>query len=191
MKNHGTVRDAYISVELRPDSIQRLRMGLQQTFENQGIQCEPSSPSAHVSIAYTRGEADIKAIEFIAQAIAQDDFEVHIIGFDLLKGQNTPYDYLAMAIEADGDFRNAVELVEGKMPTRQFEGGFKGHVSLLRFKKDSLETELIEDLMRELNASSGAAYALGKLMCLHGECVKAFHPDRQCFYEARFEKRTA
>jgi hypothetical protein len=63
---------------------------------------------------------------------------------------------------------------------KDFGGGFKSHVSLLRFEKGSLEGTVAHEIVREMNASQGAASALGYCMCLQGECVCVFNPERQC-----------
>lgn len=180
MKKQVRIRDAYISVEISGEALKSFRWGLRNALHGQGVLCEESSPTAHVSIAYTLGESEIHDIKAMVSEIAEEGFEVRFTGFEVLRGQMTPYDYLVMTIESDGDVQHAIEVVQQKMPIKQFDGGFRGHVSLLRFPKGVLEEQGVVRMIRELDASARAAFALGHRPCLQGGCVQVFNNDRQC-----------
>jgi hypothetical protein len=185
-----SIQNPYISVALKGEKLNGISFGLQETLKNQGVDCESASQSVHVSIAYTEGAASYQAIQAIAAEIAFEGFAVRASKFEILEGQASPYDYLVLSIDSDGAFKQAVEIVEGRLATRRFEGGFKSHVSLLKFRKGTLASEWAKALVRELNASQGAAFALGRWLHFEGESVCVFDPDRNCCIEVRCNKRS-
>lgn len=182
-----TIKDAYISVELKAELLKNLRDGLKQTFDFQGVDCEDASSAMHVSIAYTQGEALLAQLKESLEKIACESFEVRVSGFEILEGKTTPYDYLTLTLDSTEAFKNALSAVQGCTKVRRFDGGFKSHISLLRFPKGILTQDWAQNLIRELNASSGAAFALGKRMCFQGECLSVFNPERQCCLQLPFQ----
>lgn len=182
------LRDAYFAIELKSEALDGFRRGLKQTLESSGVTCEDAAPSVHVSIAYTQGEAGFEEVIEVANEIARDPFEVKVSGFEIIEGQCTPYDYLVFSLEASRAFEHAVDVVEDHWRVRQFHGGFKSHVSLLRFQKGSLAERAVKHLIRELNASSGAAFALGAKLSLEGENVCVFTSQRECCIQVGLRK---
>jgi hypothetical protein len=188
----ATIQDAYIAVEFKTAAtIKGLQAALCETLKSQGVQCENASASLHASIAYTEGAVTVAEIESTAQKIAAETFKVNVGHYEILEGKMTPYDYLVISLNSAGDFENAVEIVEDQMITRRFEGGFKSHVSLLRFEKGTLALALMKLLIRELNASQGAAQALGRSVSLEGSKVCVFDPQRQCRFQVPFSTEVA
>ena len=185
------IENAYISVELKADAIKRFRSGLRESFQSQGIACEDASANPHVSIAYGEGHVGLDEIGEVAEEIASTGFQVRAKSFELLSGQTTNFDYLVICVESSGDFANAVDLIEDHMQVKTFEGGFKSHVSLLKFEKGSLARDAAEELVRELNASQGAVFALGRCLCLEGQCVCVFGAERQCCLRAEINGAAA
>jgi hypothetical protein len=183
------IQNPYISIALKGERLSGFSCGLQDALKSQGVECESASASAHVSIAYTEGSASYQAIQDIASEIACEGFAVRASKFEILEGQSSPYDYLVLSIDADGAFRQAVEIVEGRLATRRFEGGFKSHVSLLKFRKGTLVSAWAQAFVRELNASQGAAFALGRRLHFEGESVCVYDLDRNCCLEVRCQKR--
>lgn len=173
------VSNPYISVEIKDVGLNRLRSSLLDVLATEGIEGELSSPALHVSIAYGDCEASLPEIQELANAIASDGFNVRAHKFEILEGSATPFDYLVLSIDDnEGDFKDAVGKVEKRFQTRQFVNGFNRHISLLRFAKGSMDTEWARDLVRELNASHGAVYALGRVMSLEGDSVCVYGSDR-------------
>ena len=182
-----TIKDAYIAIELKTATIVKgLQETLREALKSQGVQCEDASATLHVSIAYTEGTVTVSEVAAAARKIANETFKVNVGHYEILEGKMTPYDYLVISLNSDGDFENAVEIVEDQMVTRRFEGGFKSHVSLLRFEKGTLALALMKLMIRELNASQGAAQALGRSVCLEGSKVCVFDPQRQCRVQIPF-----
>jgi hypothetical protein len=175
-----TIQDAYISVELKSELLKGLRHGLKSMLNEQGVRCENASPEIHVSIAYGKGHVEVGAVQTAAETIAKQGFSVTAKGFEIFEGLSTPFDYLVVELETQGDIEDAIEVAQGNMEIKRFGGGFKSHVSLLRFEKGSLESSIAREMVREMNASQGAASALGYCMCLKGECVCVFNPQREC-----------
>ncbi len=178
----NVIKDAYISIDLKAtaNGLQSLRSNLRGSFVQQGVECEDSSPSIHVSIAYMKGDAKVPVIEGVASRIARRTFTVQVEGFEFLQGLATPYDYLVLCLKNEGDLRRACDEARDQLQVRDFSGGFRSHVSLLRFSKGSLKSALTDDFSRELNASSKAAFALGREISLNGDVVRVFNPDHYC-----------
>ena len=172
------IPDAYISVEIKADMIEKFRAGLRETLLAKGVACENSSPSVHVSLAYVQGIATLEDVEALAERVASLGLEARAVGFEILEGQSTPYDYLAFTLDSRTGFDQARAIIEGEVATRTFGGGFKSHISLIKFPKGALAKADAEELLRELNACVGAASALGCETCLQGECVCVFNTDR-------------
>jgi hypothetical protein len=128
------IRDAYVSVEIADRGLEGLSSGLAALFADAGIECERASSAAHVSIAYGEGDVEFEALERVASEIAALPFSVHVAGFEILKGETTAFDYLVVVLEGLS-FGTAQLVASGCMKTRSFEGGFRSHVSLLKFPK--------------------------------------------------------
>ncbi len=172
------VSNPYISIEVKAESLGKFCKSLADSIECEGVRCEQSA-GLHVSIAYARGSASVRDVEEVACEIANEGFTCRARQFEILEGHTTPYDYLVLSLETRGDFETAVGIVEQSLETQKFQGGFKSHVSLLKFEKGTAQSEWAQELVRELNASQGAAFALGRAMCVEGECVCVYDQDRQ------------
>lgn len=176
----NTIRDAYISIEIKDQNLGNFRSGLQSALRDQGLSCEAPAADLHVSIAYGQGEIGMDRLSETVREIARRGFMVRAKGFEILEGRSTPYDYLVIALESSGAIQDAVSTASGRMATKRFAGGFKSHVSLLRFAKGSICRTALADLIRELNASHGAAFALGRYLCLEGDSIRVYNPEMQC-----------
>jgi 2'-5' RNA ligase len=157
-----TIHNACISIELDIERLRPLQMTLSEVLENRGIASESVPSEAHLSLAYGCGDAGMervfRAVRKIAALVAQQktNFPARIVGFDILEGQSTPFDYLVLALEGGENFRHAVKAAERVMVCRDFEGGFKSHVSLLRLSKSVLSNkrtkERLAKVIHELNS---------------------------------------
>lgn len=181
------IRDAYISVEIKDGALQHLREGLKKSLEAIGIECEVASHDAHVSIAYGEGDVALSELEETAREITGKPFMVHVDGFEILHGLTTPYDYLVIKLRADGAFENAVRCASDHMTTKNFDGGFHSHVSLLRFPKGELDSWAAKELVHDMNAAQRGAFALGCRPFLKGNCVSVFDPDRRRRLQVPFD----
>ena len=172
-------QNPYFAIEIEGQHLRILREGLIRAIASQGTVCEEASNDLHISIAYARGLTDLDHVAMIARQIASSRFEVNVDHFAILEGEATPFDYLVLCLDQSPDFHHAVEVVERALAIRKFHGGFKSHVSLLRFPKGELRKSHAKKLVRELNASRGVALALGRAVCLEGKCVCIYTEDRQ------------
>lgn len=178
------VRNPYISVAIRDAGLSRLRSVLSEVLNGCGVACENASADLHVSIAYGDGEATVSEIGHLANQIANDGFQVHAHRFEVLEGRTTPYDYLVLTIDdIRGDFACALNKIEKQIGTMKFSASssekFISHVSLLRFAKGSFNGAWGAQLLRELNATQGAACALGSELRFEGECICVYGGDRR------------
>lgn len=186
--NENLIENAYISVEVGNRALCSLRDGLREALGHYGVVSENASIAPHVSIAYGQGRASLASLERTAESIAECGFNVCSHGFEILEGQSTEYDYLALTLESDGDIEEAIAVAKDSMSLKRFAGGFKGHVSLLRFKKGSLDRSEAAAIIHELNASQGAAAVLGHCVQIKGECVCVFTDDRKCCLQVRIPR---
>lgn len=177
----STVRDAYISVEIADHNLESLRGGLKELLNETGVDCELASSAAHVSIAYGEGDIALDALDRVSSEIAALPFQVRVSGFDVLTGETTPFDYLVVNLEAEGSFGAAVEAAQGCMKTKNFAGGFRSHISLLKFAKGALSRADADQIVGEMNTIHAVARVLGRpLVCLKGAHVSVFGADRSC-----------
>lgn len=171
-----TIRDAYISVEIADGGLEKLREGLRSLFHDCNVDCEIASSAAHVSIAYGEGDVEMEALERVASEIASLPFSVNVVGFEILPGQTTPYDYLVVSLEGHS-FGAAQSVASGCMKTREFHGGFSSHVSLLKFPRGSVSRA--HKILAEMNETQAVARAF-KRRALIGSKVGVFGADKQC-----------
>ena len=173
-----TIRDAYISVEIDDCGLEGLRDGLRSLFGDSGVECERASSASHVSIAYGEGDVEIEALERVASEIAALPFSVHVAGFEILKGETTPFDYLVVVLEGSS-FGTAQSVASGCMKTRVFKNGFRSHVSLLKFPKGCLSETWASRIINEMNGCQALSRFFGQRQ-LRGSAVSVFGSDRQC-----------
>lgn len=169
----------YFAVEIEGHHLWTLREGLLRAISGDGLVCEEASKDMHVSLAYARGTTDLDHLARIGRQIAEAPFAVHVDQFAILEGEATPFDYLALCLDRSPDFHNAVDVVERTLAIRKFHGGFKSHISLLKFPKGELKKSTAKKMVRELNASRGVALVLGRAVCLEGRCVCIYTEDRK------------
>ncbi|MES2854288.1 MAG: hypothetical protein V4692_00415, partial [Bdellovibrionota bacterium] len=144
-----------------------------------GIDCEMASRCPHVSLAYGTGECSVEELAAAASEIASHPFEVRVSGFDIFEGLRTGFDYLVLKLTGDGDFEQAVEAIQDHMACKPVNADCS-HISLLRFPKGTLNQQVARNIVREMNASQAAAFALGRERRLVGCRVNVFDPSREC-----------
>ncbi len=186
MGQSATIQDAYISVEIAKSGLEGLSAGLKDHFNASGIVCDVISQESHVSIAYGEGEVSVESMDRVATKIAALAFSVKVDRFELFRGVTTPFDYLVINLEADPCFNDALSAAKGCMKTKSFDGGFRSHVSLLKFPKGSFSRAWAERVIGEMNVCQAAAQALGRQVSLQGEMVSIFSSDRQRHVTKRF-----
>lgn len=182
------IANAYISVELQDAKLNWLCQALRDQLETNGVNCDLASEQPHVSIAYGEGEAEWNEVVEAAEEIAELPFSLKVSSFSILQGQATPFDYLVIELEGAACFQAAVRTAQDHMKTKSFGGSFCCHVSLVRFAKGTLSSEVAEKLVRELNASQSAAFALGRSPCVRGGAVSVYGSDRKCCLKVPFQE---
>ncbi len=181
----NSILNPYISVELRDDAFQKfcstLRLSLQgQTDSSHAF--EPVGMAAHVSIAYAEGEVSLDELRLVAQQIASERFVIRARGFEILRGQVTGYDYLALDIEVGSSFHRAQAFVKNQLTTKDFKGGFRGHVSLLKASQaDTVACQRLAALAKGLSRGY-----CKECFSLNGDCVCVFTADRQLAVQVPF-----
>ena len=180
-----TILNPYISVELRDDAFQKfcstLRLSLQgQTDSRHAF--EATGLAAHVSIAYAQGEVSLHELRLVAQQIASERFMIRARGFEILHGEATGYDYLALDIEISSSLNRAQAFVKKQIPLKEFAGGFRGHVSLLKAPQiDLIACQRLAALAKGLSRGY-----CKECFSLNGDCVCVFTTDRELIVQVPF-----
>jgi 2'-5' RNA ligase len=185
MKTPTKIPNAYISVDVQDGNLSNFRDSLQEVLRSSGIDCEPASDCPHVSIAYGAGECAVEDLAATVQTIASQPFEVRASGFDIFEGRRTDFDYLVLRLCGEA-FEEAVSVAQENLAC-SYEEKHRSHISLLRFQKGSLNHEIASAIVREMNATHAAAFALGKNPKLNGSRVNVFGPGRNCFMTVSIE----
>lgn len=182
-----TIQSPCIAVHLRSGSLLSLRRELQRVLQNLGVETERTDSAPHVSLAYASGETGLWNIQRCLSEIQKLDvgegFSARAVGFAILPGVSTPYDYLSIEVEPSEWLKKANAIVKKHLRVRSFEGGFKNHISLLRIPKGALKPEVAKNLIRELNASLLAACALGAVPKWAGKCVAVSEKTHRIRYK--------
>ena len=136
----------YISIEVNPQSVELVCAKLAQTLTTLGISVERNTQNFHVSLAYVLGNCDKSVLAQIAQKIAANKLEAKISGVEILEGQTTGYDYVALSFESNNQFASCSEEISKELSTREFDGGFRTHLTLFRMKKGALNKTSLESV---------------------------------------------
>lgn len=192
MKAVTLVGNACIYIDLQSQQLSALRSALAGCVSDLGVKSEMTDAGFHVSIAYVDGHVAADELSAIADEIAigiENTIESSTEGadaagarFGVLPGVTTPYDYIAIELEACTWMKEACRIAGRKLQTLQFDGGFKAHVSLLRIPKNGMTDSQKNTLMRELNASLFAAHALGRRPSWKGEGITVSSSTREVCY---------
>lgn len=185
--NRKTIQSPCIAVHLRSGSLLSLQRELQNVLKKLGVETERTDSAPHVSLAYANGETGLWSIRRVLSEIQKlnkgEAFYARAVGFALLPGRSTPYDYLSIEVKPSEWFKKAKAIVEKRLRVRSFNGGFKNHISLLRIPKGTLKPAVAKNLIRELNASLFAARALGVIPEWAGECIAVSEKTHRIRYK--------
>ena len=173
----NTIENAYLAVELHAKPVEPVRRVFLDHLKSQNIDVEIPSRGVHVSLCYSMGQTCKDQLEHLAKILASECMEMRVTGAQLLRGQTSPYDYVTLTLEGCASFARAKAYVEDALPTRNFPGGFKVHVSLLQVPKGALDdvdfdyvNSYLEDLAKDVCGG----------IRLAGECVRVFDQSRCC-----------
>lgn len=145
------VNQPYISVDINPNSVQAVFEKLSQSLDQLGISAERSHLNLHVSLAYVLGSCEKNVLAEIAKKVAEQKLEATVCGVEILEGQTTGYDYIALSFESNNDFVNCSKELSFELSTREFSGGFRAHLTLFRLKKGAIAKERAHTLCQSLS----------------------------------------
>jgi hypothetical protein len=148
-----SVMQPYISVDINPHTVECLCEKLAALLATNGIAVERSEADYHVSLAYVVGNCEKAILAQIAKKIAEHKLEARVIGVEVLEGQTTGYDYVALSFETDNEFANVSREISEELSTRTFSGGFRSHLTLFRMKKGDAKKELLHSLCQNSRQS--------------------------------------
>jgi hypothetical protein len=185
------VVNPYIALELDCETVQSLRNTFKDSFKDLGFELEDSSDGAHVSIAYVEGTVSLRELHQVASELKNSidtyTFEqrqepvpakpFQVSGVEILPGLNTPYDYLVLTFQDDRILRRAVEIVGGRLDVRNFAGGFRGHISILKFRKGFVKA--VKDLVALFDKALDSLLA-AKLPSFNCKRISVFDGSCQC-----------
>lgn len=145
------VTQPFISVDINPQSVEGLCEKLAAVLALNGINVERSGDDLHVSLAYVMGNCEKSVLAQVAKKIAEHKLEARVVGVEVLEGQTTGYDYVALSFEAGNQFAAVSQEISEELTTRSFQGGFRSHLTLFRMKKGEAKKESVHSICRDLN----------------------------------------
>ncbi len=152
MTNDSVVQP-FISIDINPQTVDGLCEKLAAILAAHGIEVERNENEYHVSLAYVVGNCEKTVLAQVAKKIAEQKLEATVVGVEVLEGQTTGYDYVALSFEAGNQFANVSREISEELSTRSFSGGFKSHLTLFRMKKGEAKKDLVQSLCQNSKQS--------------------------------------
>lgn len=179
------VPNPYFSVEFSEDQINHLRKSLIKALKDLDLELE-NLPTPHISISYVLGYVDLSQLESVAQEIVEAPFNMNIVGVDTIESQYYGGTIIGLSLEQSEDFLYSQEIIkesltqENSVSIREFEGGFRAHISLFLIKDLTDEQKFLISRYLEL--------ALSQLdsKTVSGEKLCMYNPDREKMFEKKF-----
>ncbi len=145
------VTQPFISVDINPQTVEGLCKKLAAVLALNGICVERSGTDLHVSLAYVLGNCEKSVLADVAKKIAEQKLEARVAGVEILEGQTTGYDYVALSFEAGNEFAAVSQEISQELSTRKFQGGFRSHLTLFRIKKGEAKKESLHSICQDLS----------------------------------------
>lgn len=143
------LKDAAIALDLNPKDLTKLQNKLMQIFSDLELEAQKIN-NPHVSTAYLMGYNRYSELAETLKTLANFSYEFKVSGFEILKGATTNRDYFVLKLNPPQNFFKALEQIEKNKETIKFPGGFKTHISLFSFEKNSLTPEKEKSLQELL-----------------------------------------
>ena len=144
------VADACLLIEVDSGSINDFSRIVKRKLSDMGVETTASGLNHHISIGYLVGEIETETLKVAAAEIAKKKLCLRITGIEVLPGITTSRDYVALRISGNEELENSVNLISKISGCRQFEDGFKTHLSILSFEKGMLNENELGALARVL-----------------------------------------
>ncbi len=143
------VTQPYISVDINPQTVEGLCESIAAALASHGINVERSQNDLHVSLAYVLGNCEKAVLAQVAKRIAEHKLEAQVAGVEVLEGQTTGYDYVALSFEVGNEFAAVSKEISEELSTRSFQGGFRSHLTLFRIKKGEAKIESVSSICKD------------------------------------------
>lgn len=174
------ISNPYISVELETSGLEDLIKSIQKDLDLLDIKyTEKLTRKPHISIAYVLGVHKEDEIKQVCTEITEDKFHTKITGFDVIDTEYYKKEgiqhLLTLALEHSHDFNYATELVSESFKVKEFDGGFKAHISLIGIKT-TLSEEAKELLSRTLEVFQNELVPKVKI---NGDRISVFNDKRE------------
>lgn len=143
------VAQPFISVDINPQTVEGLCEKIAAVLAQNGICAERSGTELHVSLAYVLGNCEKSVLADVAKKIAEHKLEARVVGVEVLEGQTTGYDYVALSFEADNEFAAVSQEISEELVTRKFHGGFRSHLTLFRLKKGEAKKDSLQSICQD------------------------------------------
>jgi len=174
----------YFSVELSAEPINKIREKTKKILVDQlNLDIENLS-IPHVSISYILGELSIKTLEEIAENIVEAPFFMKIKGFKIFGSEYYKGMIISVSLDHSDDFLYSQEFLKEIISSedvtiKEYNGGFKAHISLFVIKGLSKENKellprYLEMAVSELN------------LMVWGEKFSIYNNERQKVLEKKF-----
>lgn len=174
----------YFSVELSEEQINQIREKTKKILVDQlNLDVEDLS-NPHISISYIMGELPVKTLEEIAENIVEAPFFMKINGFKILESEYYQGLIVSVSLDHSDDFLYSQEFLKEVVSSeavtiKEYDGGFKAHISLFVIRGLSKENE--ELLPRYLEIAVSELNFMVK-----GEKFSIYNHERQKVLEKKF-----
>ena len=183
------INNPYVSVELDPDDISKIIDSISKILDELDVPYKNLSRSSHISIGYVLGTTSKEDLENFCQELVEDSFKTKILGLTLIDSEWAKENegishFLSLEIEHSHDFQYATEYLDENFDIKEFEGGFKGHISLLGVTIDLSEEE------KTLLSQVIELFRLDILpkITINGDSIAVFNDNREKEIEVKFPK---
>lgn len=117
------------------DKVNKLQEDLKQLL----APFNPEMPHAlHISLAYVLKKSVTEELADVLEDAKHYNVSFEALNLAILPGVNAPVDFLVIKLKPSEGFFQLLNAVNKIAETKQMPGGFKSHLSLLKFKKGAL-----------------------------------------------------
>lgn len=145
------MENPFISLKINADDISPLISSITKLLDQFSVPYQLCN-NEHISLAYVLGDHKKEDLIPIINEICEKGFSVRISGFEVLEGQTTPFDYLALKLTQNDEFEYAKGFIKEHVSIKENFGGkpFEPHISVVKFEKGILNKDDFESLCRYL-----------------------------------------
>lgn len=180
------IQNPYFCVEFSEEQIKAIKVPLRKIL-NKDLEIElVELPIPHISISYILGNIKDKEAIDLASDIVEAPFSMDIIGIEAVDSEYYEGTIISLALTHNDDFMYSKELIEKtfklnpNLKIKEFDGGFKAHISLFVIKGLDEEQKILISRYLELFLSD---YGIKRI---DGENICVYNSAREKLIQKKF-----